>query len=390
MRGDSGVGNLARGVRGGGGGALTRIGSLAVALGLAACAGGDEPIRIGVAGPFSQPRGVSMERSARLAAEEINARGGVRGRPLELVFADDSASDSVAVRVADEFGADPAVVAVIGHLNSGASLAAARRYGTARRPLAMITPSASSPALSGISPYVFRACPSDLAHGAELARVARERLAAQRAAVIFVNDDYGRGLRRSFVAEFTRLGGTVLEEDPILPRTGSLEPFLSRMRAAGGVDVLVLATHREGAELALRDRAALGLRWAVIGGDALSGVERLGSAAEGVRVSSAYLADQRGERNGAFVAAYARAYGGDAVPDHRGAATYDIVHLLADALEETGPDRRAVRDYLAGLGTRHPAFDGVTGAVAFDDQGEMPGRAVAMGIVRAGRLVSER
>ncbi len=364
--------------------------ALAAALWLAACSRGDEPILIGVAGPFSQPRGVSMERAARLAAGEINARGGVRGRRLELIFADDSASDSVAVHVADGFAADPAVVAVVGHLNSGASLAAALRYRAARRPLVMITPSASSPTLSGVSPYVFRACPSDLAHGAELARFARERLGARRAAVIFVNDDYGRGLRRSFVTEFSRLGGTVVEQDPVSQRITALEPFLSRIRVTGGVDVLVLATHRETAELALRERAALGLGWAVIGGDALSGVEALGPLAEGVRISSAYLADQPGERNTAFVAAYARAYGADAAPDHRGAAAYDIVHLLADALEEVGPDRRAVRDYLAGVGTRHPAFDGVTGVVAFDDRGEMPARSVAIGVVTAGRLVAER
>ncbi|MGH9260884.1 MAG: ABC transporter substrate-binding protein [Acidimicrobiales bacterium] len=369
---------------------MTRMVALAMACGLAACAGADDPVLIGVAGPFSQSRGVAMERAARLAADEINARGGVGGRPLELVFSDDSASDSVAVQVADRFAADPAVVAVVGHLNSGTSLAAARRYGAGRHPLVMITPSASSPALSGLSPYVFRACPSDVAHGAELARLAREQLGARRAAVIFDNDDYGRGLRRSFVAEFTRLGGTVIEEDPVLPPDVRLEPFLSRIGAVGGVDVLVLATHRETAELALRERAARGLRWPIIGGDALSGIEALGSLAEGVRVSLAYLTDQPGERNAAFVAAYARAYGAGAVPDHRGAAAYDVVHLIAEAVEDVGPDRRAVRDYLAGLGTRHPSFEGVTGTLAFDDRGDMPDRAVAIGVVRGGRLVTER
>ncbi|MGH7643999.1 MAG: ABC transporter substrate-binding protein, partial [Gemmatimonadales bacterium] len=196
--------------------------------------------------------------------------------------------------------------------------------------------------------------------------------------------------RRSFVTEFSRLGGTVLEEDPVMSQIGALEPFLSRMRAAGGVDVLVLATHRETAELALRERAALGLGWAVIGGDALSGIEALGPLAQGVRISSAYLADQPDERNAAFVAAYARAYGADAVPDHRGAAAYDIVHLLAAVLDEVGPDRRAVRDHLAGVGTRHAAFDGVTGTLAFDDRGDMPARAVAIAVVRAGRLATER
>src|SRR3989449_11342862 len=104
----------------------------------------------------------------------------------------------------------------------------------------MISPSASSPDLSGISPYVFRVCPSDLQHGPQLARFAWHTLGARRAGIIYLNSDYGRGVRRTFAAEFARLGGIVLEADPYIPATASLEPYLSRMRR-GGADVLLLA-----------------------------------------------------------------------------------------------------------------------------------------------------
>src|SRR5205823_14052810 len=127
---------------------------------------------------------------------------------------DDSARPEVAIRVEQEVVDDPAVVAVIGHLTSGTSLAAGRVYGEARRPVVMISPSASSPDLSGVNPFVFRICPTDLSLGAQLARFARQTLAASRVGVIYVDDDYGRGLRQSFAAEFRRLGGTVVEEDP--------------------------------------------------------------------------------------------------------------------------------------------------------------------------------
>lgn len=365
--------------------ALTPI---TAALALAACGRAAGPIVIGLAGPFSQPRGVSMQRGAQLAADEINAQGGVRGRPLRLVFADDSARDSVAVRIAHEFVADAAVVAVVGHLTSGTSLAAGRVYGAGRTPLPMISPSASSPDLSGINPWVFRVCPSDLSHGGQLARYARRAMGASRVGLIYTNDDYGRGLRRSFVAEFTRLGGSVSEEDPTLPRVTSLEPYLARMRVSGGVDALVLATERASAERALRDLAALGLGWPVIAGDALTGIEAAGALAEGVRISSAYLADRPGERNATFVAAYARAYGGDR-PDHRGAGAYDIVHLLARALRAGKSDRGALRDYLAGVGRDSPAFEGVTGTIAFDARGDVPAKSVVIGVVRGGRLATE-
>ncbi len=335
-----------------------------------------------------------MLRAAQLAVAQINAKGGVRGRPLKLKVSDDSASEDMAVRVAAELYADAAVVAVVGHLTSGTSIAAARVYGSGPDPVIMISPSASSPDLSGISPYVFRVCPSDLSHGPQLARFAWQALAARRAGVIYINNDYGRGMRRTFVAEFTRLGGVVVEANPYLATTPSLKPYLSRLRRSGGgggggaVDVLMLAAERGGAELALREMKAMGIRWPVVGGDALTGIEATGPLAEGLHLSSAYLADRPDERNATFVAEYARSYQGQR-PDHRGAGTYDILFLLARAIDEAGPNRRAVRDYLVQVGHAKPAFEGVAGTIAFDANGDVPGKPVVIGVVRDGRLATE-
>lgn len=328
-----------------------------------------------------------MKHAAELAVREINARGGVRGRELALRIMDDSGRPEVAIRIAQQLTDDPAVVAVIGHLNSSASLAAGRIYGEARRPLVMISPSASSPDLSGVNPFMFRVCPSDLSHGAQLARYARQALSAKRVAVIYLDDDYGRGLRLSFSAEFRRLGGTISEEDPTLATTTSVEPYLSHLQRAGGIDALMLATDRPGAELALREMGRIGVHWTPLGGDALSGIEADGALADGVRMSVAYLVDQAGDRNAQFVASYARVYPGER-PDHRGAAAYDIVHLLADVLANT-TDRRGIRDWLAQIGSDLPAFEGVTGKIAFDKNGDVPGKSVVIGTVREGQLLTE-
>lgn len=353
----------------------------------ASCRPSREPVYIGVAGPFSQARGSSMQLAARLAAKQINDRGGIGGRQLQLVFADDSGEDSAAVRAAQAFVDRDRVVAVVGHLSSGPTLTALGVYAGAPDPIPLISPSASSPDLSGISRWMFRICPSDLVHGTQLARFARQRLGAARAAVIYTNDDYGRGVRRTFVSEFQRLGGTVLEEDPYLVGHGSPEPFVSRVRRAGGVDVLVLATQRVEAEAVLREVRSAGLGWAVIGGDALVGIESDGPLADGVRVSVSYLSDRTGERNDAFVTAYARAYGQR--PDHRGAGAYDVVMLLAQAIGQVGPQRDAIRDYLASVGRGRPAYEGVTGRIAFDSAGDVPDKSVSIAVVRGGRLVTE-
>ena len=367
-------------------GLLRRSTLVCAAVVIAACSRPSGPIVIGLAGPFSQPWGASMLHAAQLAVREINSRGGVRGDSLVLRVADDSANEDAAVRVAEELYADPAVVAVIGHLTSSASIAAAQIYGGGTDPVVMISPSASSPDLSGISPYAFRVCPSDLQHGPVLARFALQTLGARRLAIIYVNNDYGRGVRGTIAAEVERLGGRVVEADPYVATTRSLEPYLSRMRRAG-VDALFLAAERPGAELALREMRTLGLTWPVLGGDALSGIEADGALAEGVHVSSAYLADRPGERNAAFVAEYARAFHGER-PDHRGAGTYDIVRLLARAVADAGPKRHAVRDYLARLGRGKAPFEGVTGTIVFDANGDVPGRSVTIGVVQDGRLVT--
>lgn len=368
---------------------LARISPLAAAVGLvtASCADTDRPVLIGLAGPFSDPRGVSMQRAAELAVAEINERGGAGGRPLELVIHDDSTDAAAAVRAARQLYANDGIVAVIGHLTSATTLAAAPVYNGGATPLPVISPSASSPQVTQAGPYTFRTCPDDLVHGRRLAEWARRRLGARTAAVIYHNDDYGRGVRATFTTAFTRLEGAIAASDPYVPAIPTFEPFLRRIALRGGVDLVMIAGARSGAERIIPTLDSVGINPIVMGGDGLAGIEGADVDAEGVYVSTAYLADRPGERNRQFVAAYRRAYD-DQLPDHRGAGAYDIVYLLARAIDEVGPNREALQYYLAGVGTRSPAFEGVTGTVAFDVNGDVPDKDVVIGIVRGGRLVT--
>jgi len=359
---------------------------LVVAASLFACGAEPAPIRLGLAGPFEQSRGESMRLAAELAVREINDAGGIDGRPLELVVRDDGADAERAVPIAREFVDDPTVIAVVGHLTSGTTLAAASTYGGQTTPLPVISPSASSPQLTDAGPWVFRVCPTDLVHGARLAAFAVDRLRARRAAVLYINDPYGRGVRAVFANAFAERGGRIVTDDPYLDDLPSFAPYLERMRRLGGTDVVMLAGTRVGAERVLAMLDSLGLAPAVVGGDGIAGIEAAGRVAEGVYVSTAYLPDRPGERNVAFLRAY-RAATGDRVPDHRGAGAYDAIHLLARGLAAVGPDRARLRDWLAGVGTTTPAFDGVTGRIAFDTNGDVPDKDVVIGVVRGRRLV---
>jgi branched-chain amino acid transport system substrate-binding protein len=251
----------------------------------------------------------------------------------------------------------------------------------------MVSPTASSPELSGISRYAFRVCPSDLSHGPALARFARQTIGARRAGVLYLNDDYGRGVRQAFAAEFTRLGGVVVEEDPFLPTTASLEPYFSRMKRSG-VDVLMLATDVPGAEQALRELRRQGLQWPVVGSDALVGIEGDGALADGIHISSAYPPDRQGDQNAKFVVDFFRATQGQHPNDVAGLTT-DVFQLIAAALDAVGPDRLAIRNYLASVGNGRPPFEGVTGRIAFDSSGDVRGKPLTIAVVRNGRLVAE-
>jgi branched-chain amino acid transport system substrate-binding protein len=349
-----------------------------VALG--GCSGGDAVV-VGVTGPFSEPRGTSMRLAAELARDEVNEAGGIGGRRLELSFIDDSASADVAVRAAQRFVDDPSIVAVIGHLTSGPTLAAAPIYG-GDDAVAMITPSASNPLLTDAGPYIFRACPTDLVHGARLGEWARRQFGAQRVTVLYQNDAYGRGVRMAFASRFEALGGTVVSQNPYLPDSDLL-PYLQRAVGGEVIDAIVVAGTREDAERAIGAMGRLNLRVPVLGADALAGLRLTGDVVPAVHMSMAWTPDAPGALNRTFVTKYRDRYAGRS-PDHRGATTYDIVHLLSGIIARHGDGREAIRDALARVGTSDPAHEGVTGAIGFDEHGDLADGRVVMVEVKAG------
>jgi branched-chain amino acid transport system substrate-binding protein len=352
---------------------------------ICACNFSREPIRIGLAGSLSDPVGVPMKRAAELAVEEINAAGGVQGRPIQLFQRDDYADPDSAVFVATDLY-EAGVSAVIGHLFSGTTLAAAPVYNGGKDPVAAISPSSSSPDISTAGEYTFRICPSDLAHGAALARWAHDTLGLERGAVLYLNDQYGRGVRQTFVRDFTRRGGVLVAIDPYLGETPEVGPYLDRLVKIGRVEFLMVAGNRGEAEEILRQARGRGLNMPVLGGDGLEGIEEAGAIADGVYLSSAYLPTLATPANKAFLQAYRKRFPGAGLPNQPAAATYDAVYLLRDVIAKAGTKRGDVRRALAQVGSHSPPFKGVTGTVAFDLRGDVPNQTVYIGMVRDGTV----
>jgi branched-chain amino acid transport system substrate-binding protein len=350
----------------------------AAMLALAACGRAESStVTIGAAGPWSESYGARSRRGIELAVEEVNAAGLIPGRTLRLQAHDDRGAGPDAVAIAQRFIGDPAVVAVVGHANSGAMVAAAKVYDGR---LAAVATSASSPDLTGVSPWVFRVISSDSANGADLARFAGQ-LGRRRAAVMYENDSYGRGLAEAFTRAFD---GEVVALDPINESVTDLEPFVSHYARFTRPDIVFVAGVERSGLLLLREARRQGFAADFLGGDGWVGVGMDTAASEGVYVGAPFTPNDPRAEAQRFVAAYQRKYGER--PDGNAALGYDATMVVARAIARGGATREGVRDYLAD-GMRGEPFVGATGAVRFGDNGDPAGRGFVMTQMRRGALL---
>lgn len=350
---------------------------------LAGCDPAARPVRIGVAGPFGDDVGAPMRRAAELAVEQINADGGIGGRPIELVALDDGGDPDSAVAVAATL-ARSGISAVVGHVYSGTTLAAAAVYGAGSDPVPVVTPSSSAPEIREAGDHVFRLCPTDLEHGAALANWVRRGLGFERGAVLYLNDTYGRGVRQAFTRRFVALGGQLTTVAPYLGDTPDVAAYLDRIAAAADAQFIVVAGNLSEAEEVLQQARRRGVNVPVLGGDGLEGIERLGAIAEGVYLSAAYLPTVESEANRRFVEAYRARWPRAGDPNQPAAATYDALFLLRQVMNAEGTSRRGILRGLAAVGRGGDAYPGVTGRIVFNERGDLAASPVLIGVVRGG------
>jgi branched-chain amino acid transport system substrate-binding protein len=353
---------------------------IAALCGVFACSGSSEPVYVGAAGPWSEAFGRMNKQGMDLALSEINARGGVRGRPMRIIERDDEGTGSRAAAIAGEFVANRSIVGVIGHVTSGAMMAAAPVY---QQGLAAIATTASSPDLSGVSEWTFRVISSDSDNGIDMARFATAR-GFKRVAILFENNSYGRGLADSFRRGYS---GQVVALDPS-PSEGkaNFEPYVSYLRVHRPDLVFVAGTDASGRSV-LKEAQRQSLSAAYMGGDGWTPLALDTAIAEGVFVGAPFSAEDPRADAQRFVRAYRDRYHED--PDGNAALAYDATMLLAAAIERVGPSRKAIREWLAGLATAE-SYAGVTGRIAFRASGDVIGRGIVMTRVRRGALVVER
>lgn len=309
----------------------------------------------------------------RLATSELNAKGGVLGRPLELVVIDNK-STPIGSKVAAEEAVRLDVSAILGANWSSHSLALARVAQDSGTP--MITPISTNPAVTRIGDCIFRVCFTDEFQGKIMAQLARNDLGANSTlAFIDVGDDYSLGFAKAFSENFEALGGRMAAEIYYKLKQRDFGRDIAQAVAVPA-DVCFLSGHDESGVIAA-GLAAAGQKCIPLGGDGWVGGHFLSVGGE--RIARGYYCTHWSpEVDNPASKAFVARYGSGTNIDASVALAYDATMLLADAVTRAGSfERAAIREALAA--TR--GFPGVTGDISFDGNGDPVKGAVIMELV---------
>lgn len=322
------------------------------ALLLAAPAGAEpakgEPIYMGVSGPLTGPNaqyGAQWKMGFDLALEEINADGGIKGRPLAYVFEDTQSDPRQSVAVAQKYVADPKIVVELGDFASPASMAASPIYQKAK--LVQFGFTNSHPDFTKGGDYMWSNSVSQADEQPLSAAYAVKRLGLKRIAVLHLNTDWGRTSKDIFVKAAKEMGAEIVAIEGYLPDEKDFRSTLVRVRDAKP-DGLMLISYYSDAALIARQVKQAGLKLPTVAASSVYSpklVELGGDAVEGMYTASRYFPDDPRPLVRAFVARFKAKYGKE--PDAFNAYAYDTVVLMAQVMRESGTDRKSIHDGLA-------------------------------------------
>jgi branched-chain amino acid transport system substrate-binding protein len=338
----------------------------------------DDVVKIGHAAPLTGVNahlGKDTENGARLAVEEINAQGLIiKGRKvrLELDGQDDAFDPRQGTQVAQKL-VDDQVAAVVGHMNSGTSIPAAKIYSDAG--IVQISPSATNPAYTqqGFK-TTYRVVATDAQQGPALASYAKTALNAKTVAIVDDATAYGQGLANEFEKYAKANGLTVLSHDATSDKAVDFRAILTKIKGKrpdiimyGGMDATGGPFAKQARELAINAR--------VLGGDGLcadSLAQLAGAAADNVVCSIAGMPLEKMPNGPAFSKRYEARFGQRV--QLNAPFAYDAVYIIVEAMKRAQSTKAA--DVLAALPATN--YTGVLGQIQFDDKGDVKQRAISL------------
>jgi branched-chain amino acid transport system substrate-binding protein len=336
----------------------------------------DDTVKIGVIQPLTGSvayNGTTDVNGIKLALSEVNAKGGVLGKKVELVIEDGQCQPANSVNAAEKLIQRDKVVGLIGAFCSSATLAIMPVAQSNKVPL--ITGVSSAPSLTEKgNPWFFRATETDALLAKSFAGILVNQLKLKKVAYIGVNDDFGRGSVEEFEKQMTALGATTVMKEYFEHGTTDFYTLLTKLKASGADGAFVSAETQDGSTL-VKQKAELGLETKIFGVGSWATADFMklaGTAADGIYAAVPYASTMKTPKNEAFVKAYEEQY--KVAPGKYSAAGYNTLHILVDAIERAGstdPDK--VREAL-----HKTNYEGPNGHFEFDDKGQATGFTVVL------------
>lgn len=338
-------------------------------LGVPAWAGqaSGEPIQVGLSAPLTgnySEYGTNWKKAMDIAVEKINAKGGVKGRPIEIVAEDSKSEPKDSAQIAQKFSSNPKIVATMGDFTSTACMSAQPIYD--RAGLVQLSPTASHPEFAPKSQWSFGIIGTQAEEGAFMADYTVKKEAKKKIAVLYINNDWGIAAQQQYVKRAKEDGGEIVATENYFDRDKDFTGVLTKLRGSKPEALYIATMYNDGA-LMSKQREKLG--WndvTVYGPGSLYSPKLLelgGSAVEGLRTSTIFMiTDPRPEVQEFIKAFKARNNGVD--PNMFAAIAYDAISILAGAIEKAGTDRKAIRDELA----KTQNYVGMTGKFGFTER----------------------
>ena len=360
---------------------------LSAALVASACAKSEDVILVGEVGSMTGPEatfGQSTHKGIQLAIDELNQKGGIKGKKIRLRSVDDQGKPEEAVSAVTALITRDKVVAVLGEVASKISLQMAPKAQALKVP--MISPSSTNVRVTQVGDYIFRVCFIDPFQGQVMARFAKEQLNATQVAVLRdVASDYSQGLGQYFAQTFTALGGQIVADESYSKDDIDYKAQLTKIIAAAP-EAMFIPGYYTNVGLIAKQARELGYQGIFIGGDGWDSsklAEIGGKAIEGAFFTNHYSTDDPNPSVQGFIQKYKAKY--NEVPDGLAALGYDAAQVLYLAMSEVAKDpamaaafgdrssvpateparkqaRAALRDALAKVS----AYPGVTGSITID------------------------
>lgn len=329
----------------------------------------DEEIKIGVITPLSgegATYGNATKRGVDLAVDEINQKGGIDGKKIVIVYEDDQIKAEVGTKAIQKLISIDKVPVILGAFGSSVSLAIAPIAEKSK--VVLFSASSTADALKDAGDYFFRNVPPNSMQGKSAADFAIDKLGAKNAAILYMNNDYGVSLTKSFEEVFVQKGGNILIKENYNPDDKDFRTQLSKIKEKSPEVIFYPGHYKESAQI-LKQAKELGIKAKFIGGDGSYSPELIGIAgnsSEGsyyTLMAMGYGISDKEIKE--FSEKFKTKYGEE--PDVYSAYAFDAIKIIVKAIQEGGYISEGIKNELYKM----KDFKGVTGLTTFDKFGEV-------------------